>query len=112
MFQGSNICATRGVTSCKQCLAVSPLCAWCSAEVSAGAECGMGFGLWDGVLQPHPFPSVPTVSKHTPRWHLVVTIAMCTMGFSWAPSLLLCGWELWEVLLSSFENSFCLKLYA
>lgn len=33
---GGNICTTRGVNSCKQCLAVSPLCAWCSAEVRAG----------------------------------------------------------------------------
>ncbi|XP_029879024.1 integrin beta-3 [Aquila chrysaetos chrysaetos] len=32
---GGNICTTRGVNSCKQCLAVSPLCAWCSAEVLA-----------------------------------------------------------------------------
>lgn len=32
---GGNICTTRGVNSCKQCLAVSPLCAWCSAEVRA-----------------------------------------------------------------------------
>ncbi|NXF33725.1 ITB3 protein, partial [Nyctibius bracteatus] len=30
---GGNICTTRGVNSCKQCLATSPLCAWCSAEV-------------------------------------------------------------------------------
>lgn len=29
---GGNICTTRGVNSCKQCLAVSPLCAWCSAK--------------------------------------------------------------------------------
>ncbi|CAM4704850.1 integrin beta-3 [Caretta caretta] len=27
-----NICTTRGVNSCKQCLAVSPLCAWCFQE--------------------------------------------------------------------------------
>ncbi|XP_059733729.1 integrin beta-3 isoform X2 [Bos taurus] len=27
-----NICATRGVSSCQQCLAVSPTCAWCSDE--------------------------------------------------------------------------------
>nr|AAB35553.1 94 kda CD41a light chain homolog {N-terminal} [cattle, platelets, Peptide Partial, 27 aa] [Bos taurus] len=27
---GPNICATRGVSSCQQCLAVSPTCAWCS----------------------------------------------------------------------------------
>ncbi|XP_009997642.1 PREDICTED: integrin beta-3 [Chaetura pelagica] len=30
--RGGNICSTRGVSSCKQCLAVSPLCAWCSSE--------------------------------------------------------------------------------
>lgn len=29
----SNICTTRGVRSCQQCLAVSPVCAWCSDEV-------------------------------------------------------------------------------
>ncbi|XP_053309660.1 integrin beta-3 [Spea bombifrons] len=28
----ASICSTRGTTSCKQCLAVSPLCAWCSQE--------------------------------------------------------------------------------
>nr|XP_025745855.1 integrin beta-3-like [Callorhinus ursinus]XP_025745916.1 integrin beta-3-like [Callorhinus ursinus] len=28
----SNICTTRGVRSCQQCLAVSPVCAWCSDE--------------------------------------------------------------------------------
>lgn len=27
-----NICTTRGVNSCRQCLAVSPLCAWCSQK--------------------------------------------------------------------------------
>lgn len=30
---GPNICTTRGVSSCQQCLAVSPMCAWCSDEV-------------------------------------------------------------------------------
>lgn len=61
---GGNICTTRGVNSCKQCLAVSPLCAWCSAEVRAGgAEArpragqgtcrkGRAFGLWDGYWSP------------------------------------------------------------
>ncbi|XP_068119817.1 integrin beta-3 [Hyperolius riggenbachi] len=29
----ASICSTRGVSSCKQCLAVSPQCAWCSQEV-------------------------------------------------------------------------------
>ncbi|KAK1331253.1 hypothetical protein QTO34_009204 [Cnephaeus nilssonii] len=27
-----NICTTRGVSSCQQCLAVSPMCAWCSDQ--------------------------------------------------------------------------------
>lgn len=30
---GSNICTSRGVTNCRQCLAVHPTCAWCSQEV-------------------------------------------------------------------------------
>ncbi|XP_078501226.1 integrin beta-3 [Lissotriton helveticus] len=29
---GASICSLRGVTSCKQCLAVSPICAWCAQE--------------------------------------------------------------------------------
>ncbi|XP_036381784.1 integrin beta-3-like [Megalops cyprinoides] len=29
---GSNICTTRGVSTCKQCLAVHPSCAWCFQE--------------------------------------------------------------------------------
>ncbi|XP_067397075.1 integrin beta-3 isoform X1 [Emydura macquarii macquarii] len=30
--EGSNICTTRGVNSCQQCLAVNPVCAWCFQE--------------------------------------------------------------------------------
>ncbi|KAF7657756.1 hypothetical protein LDENG_00022280 [Lucifuga dentata] len=29
---GSNICTSRGATTCQQCLAVHPSCAWCSQE--------------------------------------------------------------------------------
>ncbi|XP_013878237.1 integrin beta-3 [Austrofundulus limnaeus] len=29
---GSNVCTSRGVTTCQQCLAVHPSCAWCSQE--------------------------------------------------------------------------------
>ncbi|XP_061568765.1 integrin beta-3a [Cololabis saira] len=29
---GSNICTSQGVTTCQQCLAVHPSCAWCSQE--------------------------------------------------------------------------------
>uniref|UniRef100_A0A8C6WYM1 Integrin beta n=1 Tax=Neogobius melanostomus TaxID=47308 RepID=A0A8C6WYM1_9GOBI len=32
LFPGSNICTSRGVTTCRQCLAVDPSCAWCSQE--------------------------------------------------------------------------------
>jgi hypothetical protein len=32
---GSNLCTSRGVSSCQQCLAVSPVCAWCSDEVTS-----------------------------------------------------------------------------
>uniref|UniRef100_A0A3Q2PFB3 Integrin beta 3a n=1 Tax=Fundulus heteroclitus TaxID=8078 RepID=A0A3Q2PFB3_FUNHE len=30
---GSNICTSRGVTTCRECLFVHPSCAWCSQEV-------------------------------------------------------------------------------
>uniref|UniRef100_A0A3B5MPK7 Integrin beta n=1 Tax=Xiphophorus couchianus TaxID=32473 RepID=A0A3B5MPK7_9TELE len=30
---GSNICTSRGVTTCRECLVVHPSCAWCSDEV-------------------------------------------------------------------------------
>lgn len=30
---GSNLCTSRGVTTCRDCLAVDPSCAWCSQEV-------------------------------------------------------------------------------
>lgn len=33
VITGSNICTSRGVTTCQQCLAVDPICAWCSQEV-------------------------------------------------------------------------------
>lgn len=33
VITGSNICTSRGVTTCQQCLAVHPSCAWCSQEV-------------------------------------------------------------------------------
>uniref|UniRef100_A0A3B3ZET6 Integrin beta n=1 Tax=Periophthalmus magnuspinnatus TaxID=409849 RepID=A0A3B3ZET6_9GOBI len=32
LIPGSNICTSRGVTTCRQCLAVDPSCAWCSQE--------------------------------------------------------------------------------
>uniref|UniRef100_A0A674ADA5 Integrin beta n=1 Tax=Salmo trutta TaxID=8032 RepID=A0A674ADA5_SALTR len=32
VISGSNICTSRGASTCKQCLAVHPTCAWCSQE--------------------------------------------------------------------------------
>uniref|UniRef100_A0A3B5MUD9 Integrin beta n=1 Tax=Xiphophorus couchianus TaxID=32473 RepID=A0A3B5MUD9_9TELE len=32
-FTGSNICTSRGVTTCRECLVVHPSCAWCSDEI-------------------------------------------------------------------------------
>uniref|UniRef100_A0A674ADC5 Integrin beta n=1 Tax=Salmo trutta TaxID=8032 RepID=A0A674ADC5_SALTR len=34
VISGSNICTSRGASTCKQCLAVHPTCAWCSQEGS------------------------------------------------------------------------------
>ncbi|XP_028931575.1 integrin beta-3 isoform X1 [Ornithorhynchus anatinus] len=31
-LEGANICTSRGLSSCKQCLAVGPACAWCAKE--------------------------------------------------------------------------------
>uniref|UniRef100_A0A8C1NJX6 Integrin beta n=1 Tax=Cyprinus carpio TaxID=7962 RepID=A0A8C1NJX6_CYPCA len=32
LFLGSNICTSRGVSNCKECLSIHPTCAWCSQE--------------------------------------------------------------------------------
>ncbi|GLD49064.1 integrin beta-3-like protein [Lates japonicus] len=50
---GSNICTSRGVTTCQQCLAVHPSCAWCSQEVfgkkgSSVSRCDLKKNLLDG----------------------------------------------------------------
>uniref|UniRef100_A0A8C1NFT9 Integrin beta n=1 Tax=Cyprinus carpio TaxID=7962 RepID=A0A8C1NFT9_CYPCA len=33
LFLGSNICTSRGVSNCKECLSIHPTCAWCSQEI-------------------------------------------------------------------------------
>uniref|UniRef100_A0A3P9LDK5 Integrin beta n=1 Tax=Oryzias latipes TaxID=8090 RepID=A0A3P9LDK5_ORYLA len=33
LFLGSNVCTSRGASTCKQCLAVHPSCGWCFQEV-------------------------------------------------------------------------------
>ncbi|XP_051925340.1 integrin beta-3-like isoform X1 [Hippocampus zosterae] len=35
---GSNVCTSRGASTCKQCLAVHPSCAWCVQEEFGGGE--------------------------------------------------------------------------
>uniref|UniRef100_A0A671XG43 Integrin beta n=1 Tax=Sparus aurata TaxID=8175 RepID=A0A671XG43_SPAAU len=48
----SNICTSRGVTTCQQCLAVDPICAWCSQEFGKGgssaSRCDLRQNLLDG----------------------------------------------------------------
>ncbi|KAG7504767.1 hypothetical protein JOB18_016515 [Solea senegalensis] len=49
---GSNICTSRGVTTCQQCLAVHPTCAWCSqkdfGKGSTASRCDLKENLVDG----------------------------------------------------------------
>lgn len=50
---GSNICTSRGVTTCQQCLAVHPSCAWCSQEEfgkggSSASHCDLKENLLNG----------------------------------------------------------------
>ncbi|KAM8947489.1 integrin beta-3 [Pelodytes ibericus] len=50
----ASICSVRGVSSCQQCLAVSPLCAWCSQEdFEKGApRCDLNSSLLENKCQP------------------------------------------------------------
>ncbi|XP_054615252.1 integrin beta-3-like [Dunckerocampus dactyliophorus] len=50
---GSNVCTSRGVTTCQQCLTVHPSCAWCSQETfgaggSSVSRCDLKQNLLDG----------------------------------------------------------------
>uniref|UniRef100_A0A8D3D0I2 Integrin beta n=1 Tax=Scophthalmus maximus TaxID=52904 RepID=A0A8D3D0I2_SCOMX len=50
---GSNICTSRGVSTCRQCLAVHPSCAWCSQEEfgkgrSSVSRCDLPENLLEG----------------------------------------------------------------
>uniref|UniRef100_A0A3Q2XKH9 Integrin beta 3a n=1 Tax=Hippocampus comes TaxID=109280 RepID=A0A3Q2XKH9_HIPCM len=50
---GSNVCTSRGVTTCQQCLTVDPSCAWCSQETfgmggSGVFRCDLKQNLLDG----------------------------------------------------------------
>ncbi|XP_069004707.1 integrin beta-3a [Embiotoca jacksoni] len=50
---GSNICTSRGVSTCQQCLAVHPSCAWCSQEEfgkggSSASRCDLKENLLGG----------------------------------------------------------------
>lgn len=43
---GSNVCTTRGASTCKQCLAVHPSCAWCVQEVGSRFSCFTSSVQW------------------------------------------------------------------
>uniref|UniRef100_A0A674C927 Integrin beta n=1 Tax=Salmo trutta TaxID=8032 RepID=A0A674C927_SALTR len=68
---GSNICTSRGVSTCRQCLAVHPSCAWCFKEVrgSSVSRCDLKQNLLDGGCTEEglEFPfSTLSVQKDTP----------------------------------------------
>ncbi|XP_010873075.2 integrin beta-3a [Esox lucius] len=49
---GANVCTSRGVTTCRQCLAIHPSCAWCHQEVFGQgvgvSRCDLKKNLLDG----------------------------------------------------------------
>nr|ACI69249.1 Integrin beta-3 precursor [Salmo salar] len=71
---GSNICTSRGVSTCRQCLAVHPSCAWCFKEEfgqggSSVSRCDLKQNLLDGGCTEEglEFPfSTLSVQKDTP----------------------------------------------
>ncbi|XP_068192612.1 integrin beta-3a isoform X1 [Antennarius striatus] len=71
---GSNICTSRGVTTCQQCLAVHPSCAWCSQEEfgkggSGASRCDLKENLLNGGCSNTAveFPSSSlTIQKNAP----------------------------------------------
>ncbi|XP_040918003.1 integrin beta-3-like [Toxotes jaculatrix] len=71
---GSNICTSRGVATCQQCLAVHPSCAWCSQEAfgkggSSAPRCDLKQNLLDGGCSATSleFPSSSlTIQKDAP----------------------------------------------
>ncbi|KAM6957591.1 integrin beta-3-like [Aplochiton taeniatus] len=70
---GSNVCTSRGVSTCRQCLAINPACAWCFQEDygkgSSVSRCDLKKNLLDGGCTPGAleFPtSTLTVNQDTP----------------------------------------------
>uniref|UniRef100_A0A8C7I4C3 Integrin beta n=1 Tax=Oncorhynchus kisutch TaxID=8019 RepID=A0A8C7I4C3_ONCKI len=71
---GSNICTSRGVSTCRQCLAIHPSCAWCFKEEfgqggSSVSRCDLKQNLLDGgcTKEELEFPfSTLSVQKDTP----------------------------------------------
>ncbi|XP_014014225.1 integrin beta-3 isoform X2 [Salmo salar] len=62
---GSNICTSRGASTCKQCLAVHPTCAWCSQEdfgqgVAGSSRCDLKRNLLMAGCAPPTALEFPT----------------------------------------------------
>ncbi|XP_052343788.1 integrin beta-3b isoform X2 [Oncorhynchus keta] len=62
---GSNICTSRGASTCKQCLAVHPTCAWCSQEdfgqgVAGSSRCDLKRNLLVAGCAPPTALEFPT----------------------------------------------------
>ncbi|XP_056143499.1 integrin beta-3-like [Lampris incognitus] len=72
VVRGSNICTSRGVATCRQCLAIHPSCAWCSQEgfgKGSASRCDQRQKLLDGGCDEEAleFPSSSlTVEKDQP----------------------------------------------
>ncbi|XP_041830995.1 integrin beta-3a [Melanotaenia boesemani] len=69
---GSNICTSRGVTTCKDCLAIHPSCAWCSQKEfgrggSSVSRCDLEQNLLNGGCSTVEYPSSTlTILKNDP----------------------------------------------
>uniref|UniRef100_A0A8C7FR90 Integrin beta n=1 Tax=Oncorhynchus kisutch TaxID=8019 RepID=A0A8C7FR90_ONCKI len=65
VISGSNICTSRGASTCKQCLAVHPTCAWCSQEdfgqgVAGSSRCDLKRNLLVAGCAPPTALEFPT----------------------------------------------------
>ncbi|XP_067089159.1 integrin beta-3-like [Osmerus mordax] len=67
---GSNICTSRGVSTCRKCLDISPSCGWCSQErESSASRCDLKKNLLDGgcKVEALEFPtSILTIQEDKP----------------------------------------------
>ncbi len=80
---GSNICTSQGVTTCQQCLAVHPSCAWCSQEVKTPDAHIHTVSSWSSLSS--LFQQVKTETSFPNSILLVVIFlsSFCLYGWKW-----------------------------